>query len=106
MSRFRSQDDGSGKGHFSTITEGEKAQEVFTSGGHKYLHKTVNFQRSTGLEVVLCMAFIELCESTEVQKDCSEEKFGIRDCKVRMRSATKDKPVPPIQDLIKQSIQT
>lgn len=52
------------------------------------------------------MAFTELCESTEVQKDCSEEKFGIRDCKVRMRSATKDKPVPPIQDLIKQSIQT
>lgn len=46
------------------------------------------------------MAFTELYGSTEVQKDCSEEKFGIRDCKVRMRSATKDKPVPPIQDLI------
>ena len=60
----------------------------------------MNFQRRTGLEIVLCMAFTELNGSTEVQKDCSEEKFGIRDCKVRMRSATKYKPVPPIQDLI------
>lgn len=51
-------------------------QLVFTSGGHKYLDKTVNFQRRTGLEVVLCTAFTELCGSTEVQKDCSEEKFG------------------------------
>ena len=43
MSRFRSQDDGSGKGHFSTITEGEKAQEVFTS--HLY---NVNFSKERG----------------------------------------------------------
>lgn len=51
-------------------------QLVFTSGGHKYLDKTVNFQRRTGLEVILCTAFTDLCGSTEVQKDCSEEKFG------------------------------